>query len=162
MSGSLEQLRAALRRIARTASPREIARVSGISYSTIYRLIGEGEVKRPNRATVEQLEQFVTLWQKGEVSVREESAAPYSPGPAVAQLPPRARATVVGYLNRLEAAGLAGEELLQMEHLLADPSFAQRFSTSRGGPLSEDDWILLIESTWRAIADTLALRGVRP
>ena len=161
-TSGFEGLRSAIRKAARSLSPRQIAVESGVSYSTIYRLIGEGAVARPNRATLQKLERFIETWQAGGITAVRESEASYLAGPSVAKFGPRAREIILQYLRRLEAAGLGTEELIQMEHLLADRSYAQRFSTSRGGPLTEDDEIILIEATWRAIADTLALRGIRP
>lgn len=160
-----EKLREALRQIMDFMSPREMEAHSGVSYASIYRMVREDSDLVPQRATMRALEEFVDRVRSGQIvaapRVREEGV-PYTTGPLVAKLAPRAKEIVLQYLKRLEAAGLGGEELIQMEHLLADRSFAQRFSMSRGGPLTEDDEILLIESTWRAISDTLALRGIRP
>jgi hypothetical protein len=149
---------------------REVARESGISHVTIYRLIdiaGEPDYE-PKRETWGRLKAYLATRRgitnsSGHLrNVREDQASQHAPGPSVTKFGPRAQDIILQYLRRLGAAGLGTEELIQMEHLLADRSFAQRFSTSRGGPLTEDEEIILIEATWRAIADTLALRGIRP
>ncbi len=162
------EVRAAREELAAIAAQtdiRKLARDSDISPPTIYKLIDlEGEPDyRPNRGTWTRLRAFLAKTggeQRAGREVRERP--PYSVGPSVTKFGPRAQEIILQYLRRLEAAGLGTEELIQMEHLLADRSYAQRFSTSRGGPLTEDDEIILIEATWRAIADTLALRGIRP
>lgn len=168
MTGSdsrVERLRQELRQLAEVMSPMEMETRTEVSYASIYRFIREGSEIEPQKATLRKLEELVKAARNGGLSPVSETtstASSYSPGPSVAKLGTRAREIVIQYLRRLEAAGLQEDELIVMERLLADRSFAQRFSNSRLGPLSEDDEILLIEDTWRTIADTLALRGLRP
>jgi transcriptional regulator with XRE-family HTH domain len=90
-------------------------------------------------------------------------AEPYAPNPALARdYPERAYQVVLGYLNRLERAGLSHEEIEKFERTLLNRRFAQRFRTAHGVEWTEDDYILHVESLWQAMMDALATRGVVP
>jgi len=101
-------------------------------------------------------------------AVREQAvdySAPtrYPPDPALARdYPPRAYQVVLGYLKRLERAGLSHEEIEKFERTLLNRRFAQRFRTAHGVEWTEDDYILHVESLWQAMMDALATRGVVP
>jgi transcriptional regulator with XRE-family HTH domain len=93
----------------------------------------------------------------------DEPREPYAPNPALARdYPQRAYQVVLGYLNRLERAGLSHEEIEKFERTLLNRRFAQRFRTAHGVEWTEDDYILHVESLWQAMMDALATRGVVP
>jgi transcriptional regulator with XRE-family HTH domain len=90
-------------------------------------------------------------------------AEAYTPNPALARdYPERAYEVVLGYLRRLERAGLSHEEIEKFERTLLNRRFAQRFRTAHGVEWTEDDYILHVESLWQAMMDALATRGVVP
>jgi transcriptional regulator with XRE-family HTH domain len=96
-------------------------------------------------------------------SVPRETPEPFSPDPSLARnIPPRAYQIVLGYLERLERAGVSGEQLEQMERLLLDDRFAKRYSRRHNVEWTEEDHILHVESLWQAIRDALATQGVVP
>lgn len=99
-------------------------------------------------------------WLNGE-DVEEEPYAKFTPNPRyVREVPPRAHAVAMGYLERLQRVGVPVAELPDLERLLLD-SEAGKLYKSRG-ELSEDDHITLIEAGWAVIVKMLWIEGKRP
>jgi transcriptional regulator with XRE-family HTH domain len=88
---------------------------------------------------------------------------PFAPDPALARnIPERAYRIVLGYLERLERAGVSVDQLEQMERLLLDDRFAKQYSRRHNVEWTDEDHILHVESLWQAIRDALATQGVVP
>lgn len=96
----------------------------------------------------------------GEVS--RETLHDFAPNPRYrSEIPGRAYAVGLGYLERLQRAGVGREELEDAERLLFDSRYAKLNKRDRG-ELSEEDHILLIEAGWDIIREVLAWQGIRP
>lgn len=165
---NIDQIRAALRRVAERESPRHIAKQVGVSHTTIYRLIGEDEISPPNpvtlRALARYLESVVDTERGGVSHATDGGGVPdYIPNTQLAQrAPPRARDVGLGYISRLARAGVPHDEIERFERQLFDDRFAIQFSRRHHEEWSEEDWIAHMNSVWLHATDWLLPRGIVP
>jgi hypothetical protein len=166
VEGDVEALREAVRVVARRLSPREIEEQTGVSYASIYRFIADDSTLTPTRKVREKLQQYVTAYHSGLLQSVSRETAPrerFAPNPVlVRNVPARAYQIVLGYLERLERAGVNVEQLEQMERLLLDDRYAKQYSRRHNVEWTEEDHILHVESLWQAIRDALATQGIVP
>lgn len=174
MESETEEILRAVRRIAKRLSPRKVADMSGVSHSTVYRILDEDSDWEPQAETLGKLEAFVTQWDNGDRQTvsRETNGArisepaplePYAPSSVLAAgVPSRVYEVALSYLKRLERANVPHDDIATFERLLLDRRYAVQYRSSHGEEMSEDDQILHIDIIWDAISTSLHRRGVRP
>ena len=90
-----------------------------------------------------------------------EDSEDWQPNPRYrAEIPPRAYAVAMGYLDRLKRAGLKAEELEKAERLLMDRQADKRHKRVRRD-YDEADWIDFIDANWAIVSEVLSWQGVR-
>lgn len=86
----------------------------------------------------------------------------YAPNPALAQrVPPAAYRAVVGFLQRLAAAGLPHDRIDRYERLLLDDRWAG-WRRDRNENPSDEEWVNRVEELWVVIREALAIQGIVP
>jgi transcriptional regulator with XRE-family HTH domain len=112
------------------------------------------------RVTLQSLAEGFTY--TSESATSEDEA--WSPNPAYRnQLAPRAYEVALGYMRRLERAGMATDALYRMEAHLMDPRFGKVNKRGFGRELTEDEQVELVDATWASIAEVYEITtGRRP
>lgn len=165
----LRSSRQQLRRNGQKLTQGDLARAVGVERNTVSRWENGGMLPK-DPAVIASLAGVLDVtadWliggNRAGVPSRElhEGATAHYLDPAISELPPRARAVAIGYLDRLRVVGCTDAQIRGAESLMLSGA-RNRVSARRLDERLEDDICADIDAAWDMVVQILRREGIRP